>query len=144
MGLIRTEITLTNPSAGNLSPVTVTALVDTGAITMCVPQHIAVQLALQEIESREVTVADGRRCAKKLIKPRIDADETRIKVMALGHEEITEATIGAAFEVHGILGYGFLEKVEFKRFAYSDKSALHPRVSAANKNKAQPGTGGDA
>jgi len=138
--------------------------------------------------------------------------------MALEHEEITEAIIGAAFEVHGILGYGFLEKVyqkamqielkirgmscvleepikvnfkgylvgdyaadlfvekkvlvelkvaekynpkdetqllnelkatgisvgllvnfgkqkvEFKRFAYSDKSAFHPRVSAANKN----------
>ena len=31
--------------------------------------------------------------------------------MALEHEEITETIIGAAFEVHGVLGYGFLEKV---------------------------------
>jgi len=31
--------------------------------------------------------------------------------MALAHEKITEQIIGAAFEVHGILGYGFLEKV---------------------------------
>ena len=30
---------------------------------------------------------------------------------ALEHEEITEQIIGAAFEVHGVLGYGFLEKV---------------------------------
>jgi GxxExxY protein len=30
---------------------------------------------------------------------------------ALEHEEITEAIIGSAFEVHNILGYGFLEKV---------------------------------
>jgi GxxExxY protein len=31
--------------------------------------------------------------------------------MALEHEEITEQIIGAAFEVHSVLGYGFLEKV---------------------------------
>ncbi len=31
--------------------------------------------------------------------------------MTLEHEEITKAIIGAAFEVHRILGYGFLEKV---------------------------------
>ena len=31
--------------------------------------------------------------------------------MSLKYEEITEAIIGAAFEVYNILGYGFLEKV---------------------------------
>jgi GxxExxY protein len=31
--------------------------------------------------------------------------------MKLEHEGITEKIIGAAFEVHRILGYGFLEKV---------------------------------
>ena len=31
--------------------------------------------------------------------------------MTYEHEEISEAIIGAAFEVHNILGYGFLEKV---------------------------------
>jgi len=31
--------------------------------------------------------------------------------MALLHEDITEQIIGAAFEVHRVLGYGFLEKV---------------------------------
>lgn len=31
--------------------------------------------------------------------------------MSLKHEEITREVIGAAFEVHRILGYGFLEKV---------------------------------
>jgi len=31
--------------------------------------------------------------------------------MALLHEDITKEIIGAAFEVHRVLGYGFLEKV---------------------------------
>src|SRR5436309_6442612 len=31
--------------------------------------------------------------------------------MELQHEEITQQIIGAAFEVHRVLGYGFLEKV---------------------------------
>lgn len=31
--------------------------------------------------------------------------------MSLLHEEVTEQIIGAAFEVHRVLGYGFLEKV---------------------------------
>lgn len=31
--------------------------------------------------------------------------------MILAHKEITEAVIGAAFVVHDVLGYGFLEKV---------------------------------
>ena len=31
--------------------------------------------------------------------------------MALQHEEITGEIIGAAYEVYGVLGYGFLEKV---------------------------------
>lgn len=31
--------------------------------------------------------------------------------MDLLHEEITEQIIGAAFEVHRVLGYGFLERV---------------------------------
>ncbi len=59
MGLIYTSITLKNPSATGLEPVR--ALVDTGAITMCVPPHVALQLQLQEVEQREATVADGRR-----------------------------------------------------------------------------------
>ena len=61
MGLIHTEITLTNPRYPELRPIVVKALVDTGAITMCVPEHIALQLRLEEVEKREATIADGSR-----------------------------------------------------------------------------------
>jgi clan AA aspartic protease len=61
MGLIRTKISLANPKNAALLPIEADALVDTGALHLCIPQHIAVQLQLQEIYQREVTTADGRR-----------------------------------------------------------------------------------
>ena len=33
---------------------------DTGAITLCIPDHLRHQLKLVEVEKREITVADGR------------------------------------------------------------------------------------
>lgn len=61
MGLVTTRITLSNPRDATLSPVDVEALVDTGALHLCVPEHVALQLKLVTLYEREVTVADGRR-----------------------------------------------------------------------------------
>ena len=58
MGLVHADIELSNPKKPSLKPITVKALVDTGALTLCVPEHIVVQLELEEIEKREATTAD--------------------------------------------------------------------------------------
>lgn len=65
MGLIRTDITLRNPRDRDLAPLMVKALVDTGALHLCIPEHLAIQLKLERLEEREVTTADGvkRLCA---------------------------------------------------------------------------------
>ncbi len=60
MGLIYVDIELSNPKNGSLKPFAVKALVDTGAMTICIPEHVAVQLRLEEIEEREVTTADEK------------------------------------------------------------------------------------
>jgi len=60
MGLIRAEIELANPTRPELKPLVVEALVDTGAMTICIPEHVAVQLELKQIETREVTTADEK------------------------------------------------------------------------------------
>lgn len=60
MGLVYADIELSNPRERTLRPFAVRALVDTGAITLCIPEHIALQLNLAELEKREVTVASGR------------------------------------------------------------------------------------
>ena len=43
------------------------------------------------------------------MKHRCNTDKTMERELL--HREITEAIIGAAFEVHNLLGYGFLERV---------------------------------
>ncbi|MBY0306036.1 MAG: clan AA aspartic protease [Sphingomonas sp.] len=60
MGLIHADIELTNARRDDLLPMTVNALVDSGAVHMCIPQHVANQLELEVQDRREVTVADGR------------------------------------------------------------------------------------
>ena len=60
MGLITATIELANPKNPRLQPLVVSATVDTGAMTLCIPEHVAAQLELQEIQKREVTTADDR------------------------------------------------------------------------------------
>lgn len=65
MGVIRTELSLRNPRDPELAPLRVRALVDTGSLHLCVPEHVALQLKLDTLYQREVTLADGgkRLCA---------------------------------------------------------------------------------
>ena len=69
MGLIYADIELANPKNGSLKSMAVKALVDTGAMTLCIPEHIAIQLQLQEIDKREVTTADERRHVVPYVGP---------------------------------------------------------------------------
>lgn len=48
-----------NPGKSELASVEVDALVDSGAVHLCIPEHIKLQLELEEIDKKEVTLADG-------------------------------------------------------------------------------------
>ena len=54
------DIVLSNPRQTDLSPISVKALADTGALMLCIPEHLALQLGLETESVREVSVADGR------------------------------------------------------------------------------------
>ena len=69
MGLIHAEVDLSNPRRDELASLKVSALVDTGAITLCIPEHVAVQLDLAELEKREVATADGRHVSVPYVGP---------------------------------------------------------------------------
>ena len=59
MGLVFSNITLSNPVISKIKPLEVKSLVDTRATYLCIPQHIANQLELKELQKREVILADG-------------------------------------------------------------------------------------
>ena len=61
MGLIRGNVSLSNPHQPEFSALSVNALADTGAVHLCIPEHLAIQLNLSELEKREVVLADGHR-----------------------------------------------------------------------------------
>jgi len=54
------DIVLSNPSKVEISAIPVRAMAGTGALMLCLPERIAIQLDLQTEFSREVTAADGR------------------------------------------------------------------------------------
>ena len=58
MGLVYANIRLSNPVKPELLPVETTCLVDSGSTYLCIPQHLAIQLGLSELQKREIILAD--------------------------------------------------------------------------------------
>jgi len=75
MGLVNGNLVLSNPRLPDLEGVNVEALVDSGSTHLCIPEHIQVQLQLDPIDNKEVTLADG---SKKLV-PYVGPIELRFK-----------------------------------------------------------------
>ena len=60
MGFIHAKIALRNALDSRLAAYEADALVDTGALLLCIPEHVATQLKLPVFQEREVTTADGK------------------------------------------------------------------------------------
>jgi clan AA aspartic protease len=75
MGLVNAKISLKNPRKPELQPIDVDARADSGSVHLCIPSHVQIQLGLEEISQKEVTLADG---GKKLV-PYVGPVELRFK-----------------------------------------------------------------
>ena len=75
MGLSYCMLTLSNPRLPAQSSLEVEALADTGATHLVIPEHVRIQLALDETSKKEITLADG---SKKMV-PYVGPIETRFK-----------------------------------------------------------------
>ena len=75
MGLVNGNIQLRNARIPALEPVEVEALADSGAVHLCIPEHIRLQLKLDSLDKEEVTLADG---SKRLV-PYVGPLEIRFK-----------------------------------------------------------------
>ena len=62
-------VSLSNPGDGALAPLQAQALVDSGAINLCIPERVAEQLKLEVQETREVITADAKRMSVDYVGP---------------------------------------------------------------------------
>ena len=94
MGLTYSKIKLSNPGKPDLEPVEINALVDTGALMLCIPQTIAFQLDLEELDRRPVTIADGSSREVPYVGPiRVDFQKRFcfVGALVLGNETLLGA-----------------------------------------------------
>ena len=94
MGYVFAEIELSNPRRQDLTPFSAKALVDTGALMLCIPEHVALQLNLEAEATREVSVADGRSTTVPYVGPVKVAFEKRfcyVGALVLGDEVLLGA-----------------------------------------------------
>ncbi len=94
MGHAFAALELSNPRKPKLKAIRVRALADTGALMLCIPQHVAVQLRLETESEREVGVADGRKLTVPYVGPIRVAFDGRIcfvGALVLGDEVLLGA-----------------------------------------------------
>jgi clan AA aspartic protease len=85
MGIVYTEIRLSNGAKPELEQISVTAVADKGAIDLVIPEHLAIQLQLSELTPRELRMADGGRRLVRYAGP--------IKIEMAGRDCFTSAAI---------------------------------------------------
>lgn len=94
MGHIFATIQLSNPRKPHLQAITLKALADTGALMLCLPEHVAIQLELEAESHREVSVADGRAMTVPYVGPVKVVFENRmcfVGALVLGDEVLLGA-----------------------------------------------------
>ena len=69
MGITYATMRLGNDARTDLDEIDVEAVVDTGAVHLCIPEHIALQLQLKDSGVREVTLADGHAQQVRYVSP---------------------------------------------------------------------------
>jgi clan AA aspartic protease len=85
MGIVYVDVRLGNDALPDLDEINATALVDSGALHLCIPEHIAVQLKLSAKKPREVQTADGKSHVVPYVSP--------VKISLLGRECVTGALV---------------------------------------------------
>ena len=85
MGIVFTELRLANFARPDLEEITVEAIADTGAVDLVIPEHVALQLQLIELQPREIRLADGIRKLVRYAAP--------VKIEMMGRDCVTGALI---------------------------------------------------
>lgn len=85
MGITYADIRLANDARDDLEEIDVSAVVDTGALHLCIPEHVAMQLQLKTGKQREVQTADGKSHRVDYVSP--------VRISMLNRECVTGALV---------------------------------------------------
>jgi len=85
MGITYAELRLANDGRDDLEEINANAVVDTGALHLCIPEHIALQLQLKVRSQREVQTADGKSHMVDYVSP--------IRISMLNRKCVTGALV---------------------------------------------------
>lgn len=85
MGITLAALRLANDARADLEEIDAEALVDTGALHLCIPEHVALQLQLKDCGVREVSLADGHVQQVRYVSP--------VRIEMLGRSCVTGALV---------------------------------------------------
>jgi clan AA aspartic protease len=85
MGIIYQHIRLADFARDDLEEIDANALVGSGTAELCIPQHIANQLRLKQLQEREVRIANGDR----VLVPFVGG----VRVEVFGRQTVTSAIV---------------------------------------------------
>lgn len=94
MGISHAKIRLENPKRADLQPIEVDALADTGALFLCIPENVRIQLQLDATSQKDVTTADGKRVLCPYVGPvriQFENRECYVGAVVLGDEVLLGA-----------------------------------------------------
>ncbi|MCZ8341488.1 MAG: clan AA aspartic protease [Leptospira sp.] len=94
MGLAYGNLLIKNPKRTDLEPISVVALADTGSVYFIIPEHVRVQLELEEHSRKEIELADGSKQFVPYVGPIEIAFKNRIAfvgAIVMGNEVLLGA-----------------------------------------------------
>ena len=123
MGLVYQHIRIFNAAKPQIEEVDAKALVDSGAIDLCIPRLVATQLKLETLEQREVTTADGRRQLVDYVGP--------VKVECFGRHAFTGAMVMGDVVLPGAIPMESMDLLIDPRKQQLIPNPEHPNIPGA-------------
>ena len=136
MGLIFQHIRLANAARPELEELDANALVDSGAVDLCIPELVAKQLRLDKVEERMITVADGRQVVVDYVGP--------ILVEVFGRKAITGAMVTGNQVLLGAIPMESMDVLIDPRRQQLIPNPAHPNIPGAMAVGVRPARKDDA
>ena len=123
MGLVYQDIRLANAARADLEDIDANALVDSGAVDLCIPELVAKQLRLEKFEERMITVADGRRVIVDYVGP--------VRVEVFGRSAFTGALVTGDQVLLGAIAMEAMDVLIDPRRQQLIPNPAHPNIPGA-------------